>query len=292
MSLVIGMGIGIPFFDDEDGDMAFRRPSSLPTMSGTQPPNLWYFWDDFVAGQVGVAPAAEGHPAWQVTSIAGTGTVGMMTHNTGQGTLQTTTGANANDGYMVDLGGFGVNNAGSIQIANPRTTKHNIMTRFQWNSPAVVTNVINGVGFVNTFNLATGVATGTNWVTDPLTTLAGKSAFIVHRSSASYGQADGVTYPIGSVMLYRFDSVGTTAVKLLDAPVTGGDQMTKVEWAMDGTTGRVYLNNVLVDSFTQADLQSSQYSLRPTLGVQTLGAAARTWTVDCFYGEMEGLYER
>ena len=274
------------------GGRGSGRPPGVPKLVSPQPANAAVWFEDFVG--ITVAPVvfgegtvadpatvlnqvAYGHPAWIIKAIAGTGTAGQggMSQNF-FGTLQLVPSSASGDGLIADLGGrtttsatcsmFGVSNS-SVMMSRCALSGGLTLRNDAWGWPA------------------TSIAQGTDWFTDPDTTLAATNSIVITRHIASYS-GDAAGDLVGR--LYESSGVDTDSVVLLtSAQVTtissGG---IKVEVQCTGGNLNFYINDVLAGTIDIPNVAANSI-VRPSFGNRTTGVAAnRVLNMDCFYSEV------
>jgi hypothetical protein len=257
------------------GGASSARSADIPTLVTARLPNATGFFDDFLATAVGPAgfgevnPSTYGHPAWQYTALlAGGGNVGCGASTTAFGTI--VAAPNSGGGFLVETPGRTTTAGGAMNFGT--TTKSVGMWRFALSGSA--SSRIEGLGWVRS-----ALATGTDWITDPDTTLATTDAIVITRNSSAYsGDAAGD-------LVARVYSTGGTdndsAVLVTSANMSGNYR--KVEVYCDGAgTLYFYHDNVLVWTKTVTALANTLY--RPCFGIIP-SAASRIVNVDCLYQE-------
>jgi hypothetical protein len=257
------------------GGASSARSTDIPTLVTPRLPNAAGFFDDFLATAVGPAgfgevnPSTYGHPAWQYTTLGGGGgSVGCGGSTTALGTL--VAAPNSGGGFIVETPGRTTAAAGAINFGT--TTKALGMWRFALSGSA--SSRIEGLGWVRT-----SLVTGTDWVTDPDTTLATTDAIVITRNASAYsGDA------AGDLVARVYSTAGTdndSAVLVTSANMGSGYR--KVEVYCDGAgTLYFYHDNVLV--WTKAVTALANTFYRPSFGIIP-SAASRIVNVDCLYQE-------
>lgn len=267
-----------------------QRPFGVPRLSTSPLPNATGYFEDFHSVSVGGALAL-GHYDWLATQLAGTGTIGCAA-GTGSATqaranigiMSIATGASANNGGMVDRAGRSITTGQTI-TSSTTNTKWIAQFRFSISGTAnAITSSIYGLGLIH----SNTVAYGTDWMTDPDTTLLGATtggpSVVITRHAATYsGDA------AGDIVLRYYEGSGTddfSAVLLAAASVSAA-QFYKVELYWDGASLHYYLDNVLIGSTALPNQATGAWTLRPSGGVITTTTAVRTLAIDSYYQEVE-----
>lgn len=131
------------------------------------------------------------------------------------------------------------------------------------------------------FGLVSSTTIGTDWITDPDTTLAATNSIVFHRDGTSAYSGD-----TQSAWVFRYySSTGPTA---LSAEVITGPtnvQYYVVELYFTGTTFYVYVDRALVATVAATNYASSTY--RMSAQVMATSAAARQLKFDSVYFEQQ-----
>lgn len=283
------------------GGAAGGRPSNAPSLVTPRLANAVYWLEDFHATTIGNAGFASGltgtpdtlvnlgplgNPAWIATETAGSaGTVGLAhdSNAPGRGTCNVQTGTSANDTLMVDWAGRLTTSGLSFWKTGANQVTSIASAIFCMNG--TTTSSIRGFGFVSY-----GAVRGTDWITDPDTTLAPATvapSIVVTRHSAAYS---GDT--AGNVILRIYAGAAgaeNTSVDLtaLTGVAFSSSTYYKLEVYFNGATAtwQVYWQGLLAATLTTAEDLSSGAPFRPSFGASTLTTAVRQISADLFYLE-------
>lgn len=263
------------------GGSSSGLPYGFPTLvSARLKPGLAW-WDDFFTVSAGTAAPAQ----WILTQVgSGTGTGGLASASNSttvltNGVFNLTTGTTANDSILAE--------------ANQRITATNILfpvsmtpenggfvAMFRFAFGATRTSCKHGCGLIEN-----GIANGTDWITDPDTTLGAGSAqsLIVHRATSAYGSG-GMAAAAGDVVARYYDgTVGDQLVTLVAAASLGAGPI-KFEFARPpgSTTITCYVNGTAVGTFTT---HTGANNWRPSFGVITENTTAKALGMDALWLE-------
>lgn len=258
-------------------------PYGFPTLTTARFNPGMALWDDFIGGvSVGTTAASR----WTLTQVgSGTGSAGLVTStNTTSvltaGVFQVATGGTANDLALAELSQR--TSANNTILPVPSTTDHggwNAMFRLSFG--ATRTTCKHGFGLIDTT-----VANGTDWITDPDTTLgAGANvSIVITRHTSAYGGAAA-----GDIVARFYDNSATDQLLTLVASANVSASPYKVEFGRPrgSTTLTVYLNGTAMGTFTTS---TQPFSVRPSFGVVT-EASARLASLDAYFLEAGSPYQ-
>lgn len=256
-------------------------PLGFPSLVSPRFTRSAVWLDDFFTASVGTTSAAQ----WTLTQVgSGTGSAGIVNaSNTSTvstaGVLQASTGTTANDSCLLE--------------PSLRSTAQ--QTLFPTSNTAEVG------GFVAMFRLAFGatrtlckhgcgligasIAAGTDWITDPETTLGGDGSqhLIIHRHTSAYGSG-GMAAAAGDIVARYYDP--TTGDQLLTLVAASGVDSFPVKFEfyrpINSTTMTAYVNGTAVGTFTT---HTAANSWRPSFGIITETTTARVISMDAMYLE-------
>jgi len=245
-----------------------QGPPGAPALPGGYPTNGIPFWDDFHGITTGTTIATS---KWLQTAIAGTNTIGTAAGSAGQSILVLGTGASSGDGVILDLNGRTTVTAGSLGAPTALPGLSVVQWRCNFGNQTAVRAGFGLVSSVATF----GVPTGTNWLTDPATTLAGIESLIFHVDTAAAS---------GALRCFYRDSGGTAdeTITLRAAPVSGTFYTISAVINPTAATITIYLDGVA--DATVIDCSGwSGGNVRPTFGIQTSAAGGKIFQSDYYY---------
>lgn len=268
------------------GGSSSGLPYGFPTLVNARLKPGLAWWDDFFTVSAGTAAPAQ----WILTQVgSGTGTGGLASASNTTGVLSNgvfnlTTGTTANDLILAE--------------ANQRTTATNILfpvsattenggfvAMFRFAFGATRTSCKHGCGLIEN-----GIANGTDWITDPDTTLGAGSyqSLIVHRHTSAYGSG-GMAAAAGDVVARYYDAtVGDQLVTLITSAALAaapyGASPIKFEFARPpgSTTITCYVNGTAAGTFTTHTAASNW---RPSFGVITENTTAKALGMDALWLE-------
>lgn len=238
-------------------------------------------WDDFFSVSVGSSAAS----AWTLTQVgSGGGSAGIVNaSNTATaltaGVFQLATGTTANDLSLAELSQR--NAASNIMLPISATTTHGGFTAmFRMAFGATRTLCKHGCGLIES-----NIANGTDWITDPDTTLGAGAArsLIIHRHTSAYGSG-GMAAAAGDVVARFYDANGTDQLVTLVASASVFSDPYKFEFTRPAgsTTITCYVNGTAVGTFTTSD---GTMSVRPSFGVITETTTTRLISLDAMWLE-------
>ena len=245
------------------------EPPGAPSWSRGYPTNAVPWFEDFFGVTVGTAVADD---CWLQTAIAGTNVIGTLGGSTATGLLNLATGSSSGDGVILDLNGRTTAIAGSLGALNTLPGPSRFQARINFGTQ---TNVRAGFALLATSSATPGCALGTNWVTDPATTLAGLDAVVFHVDTAVAS---------GALRCLYTDNSGTAdeTFTLRAAPVAS--TFYKIEGYIDPTADTLTLYLDGVAAATVIDISGwAGGNVRPSFAIQTAGAASRSMQVDYYY---------
>jgi hypothetical protein len=274
------------------------RDANVPTLVSPQPPNAMTWFEDFCTSSVAPArfavgtvadpntithQAPYGNAAWSVGTIAGTtNKVGLHGSDGEQnyiGCLSIATGTTVGNGAMIDMGGRETSSPGN-DVFSLGSSEIESVGMWRWRYDSGTDLHITGIGWV------IGVAPGTDWITDPDTTLTTGTAggVIIHRVSDAVYSGD----PAGALMLRTYDALGGTQfLQLASSILTDTATWHKVEVRSKEGILYVYYQDAYVGSLDISGHAND--NCRPSAGFKriTSGATARALRIDCYYQEVE-----
>lgn len=269
------------------GSRSSGLPLGFPTLAGSRFTYSMVWAEDFVIASVGTANTS----AWVLTQAgSGSGSGGTaISANSGTsnniGILQATTGATANDSAILEPATrtTGANTLMQVQgYASGAAANSGFHVMFRLQLGATRTTCKHGFGFIS----GGDVAQGTDWITDPDTTLGAPTAFgglVITRHTSSYsGDAAGD-------LVARFyddnSGSGTDQSHVLMAAASVAANPIKVEFHADPGSATItsYVDGVAVGTFTRSN---NTMSFRPSFGVVTETTQARNASLDAVYLEL------
>jgi hypothetical protein len=271
------------------------RPLGCPSLVSPIPANAAVWFEDFYAATIakkafevgtiatpdtGTHVSALGHPSWIATETAGTlGLVGCTSGSNSAGNLTLTTGTTSGNTLVVDAGGRTAANMDSGGTLNATlSTAGRVNVCFRLITPATITNLNFGVGLPQS-----SVNYGTDWLTDPDTTLLGATtsgnSIVITRHAAAYS---GDT--AGALVLRLYEAGGTDDTSLELSASIATSTAYKVELSFTNGAIAAYLNGTLVGTLSTPNV--ALVSARPSFIAQTTTGAARAITIDSYYQEV------
>lgn len=263
------------------GGAQSKRPLGVPTLVNGPLTNPQFMFEDFVATTV-IADPTLGNPAWVPTDIVGTGSVGLGQAGAAaltNGYVQVISGATSGNCTALDQGGISAT-LGTPWMRNSTTTSNLWQVRFMHNGSVTggAQTGRYGFGWIST----SGPGIGTDWITDPNTTLNNLQSIVVHRDgAAAYGTAAR-----GDIVLRVYSLDTATSLTLVSAAqqtTDGASSWYKVEVLLNGTSVSAWVNGVLIGSVACTTWGTAQQ--RFSAQVMATSAAARQLNIDSIYAE-------
>lgn len=264
------------------GGSSSGLPLGFPTLVSARRTPALAMWDDFIAGvSVGTTAASR----WTLTQAgSGAGSAGIVnasnsTTTATLGVFQATTGTTANDLSLLELS---QRNAASNSIFPVSNTTENggFTAMFRLAFGPTRTFCKHGCGLIGS-----SIANGTDWITDPETTLGGDSNqhLIIHRHASAYGSG-GMAAAAGDVVARYYDgTVGDQLLTLVaSASLTSSPVKVEFDRPAGSTTMTVYVNGAAVGTFTT---HTGASNWRPSFGIITETTTARNISLDAFFLE-------
>lgn len=267
------------------GSRSSGLPLGFPTLAASRFTNSVVWAEDFVVANVGTANTSD----WKLTQAgSGTGTAGTVSaSNTSTvatlGVLQASTGTTANDSCLLEPATRTTGTNAFLPLAGYTTTPaasgFHLMWRVQFG--ATRTTCKHGWGWID----GATVALGTDWITDPDTTLGaagGCGGIVITRHTSSYS---GDT--AGDVVARFYDDnsgAGTDQSHVLLAAASVDSGAWKFEFHAEPGSATItsYVNGVAVGTFTRSNIS---WGLRPSFGVITETTTARVVNADAMLME-------
>lgn len=256
-------------------------PPGFPTVVSPRLSRGAVWFDDFFTASVAASGVGSDWNFVQVGSGAGSAGIGPSS-GTVAGILQAATGTTANDVAILEPA---VRTGSALAQFNPGATTGGaggFTVMFRCSFGATRTTCKHGFGIVNT-----NLALGTDWITDPDTTLGGATGtfLIIHRHTSAYG-AGGTAAAAGDVVARWYDSAGTDAMVTLIAAADLGANPYNIEFhrAPGQAAIACYVDGVLKG--TIAGTTSGSVS-RPSVQVATETTTARIAGMDAILFEYQ-----
>ena len=280
------------------GARGSSRPAGVPALATPPLANGVCFFEDFFAPSLGTAGWASGatatpdtltnlaplgHPAWIASEPIGTtgivealsstvawlngcGTVNLKTGTTSGNTIALSQGATSTSGCATAVASSTQSALGQWRVAQTSAAHQAASnTGFGW--------------------ISTTLAFGSDWITDPDTTLATVAALVFTRHIASYSGD-----PAGDLVARLYApaaSYSATSATIVAAAGMNATSAYKIEAFFDGInqTLPIYVNGALVTTFSLASISATSASLRCEAIIQSTSAATKFLAVDSYYSE-------
>lgn len=268
------------------GSRSSGLPLGFPTLAASRFTTSSVWAEDFVLASVGTSNAS----AWKLTQAgSGTGSAGTVTSsNTSTvatlGVLQVATGTTANDSSILEPATRTTGSNTLMPVSGytsaPAASGFHLMWRVQFG--ATRTTCKHGFGWID----GGTIAQGTDWITDPDTTLGASASLggivITRHTSAYSGDA------AGDVIARLYDDnagAGTDQSHILVAAASVDAGAWKFEFHSEPGSPTItsYVNGVAVGTFTRSN---QNWALRPSFGVVTETTSARLANVDAVLLEL------